>query len=129
MRLKRGFFLVAQAVAPLSDTVAIVVNLRMARVLVSGMSGPIGGALLPTLKASGAQITRLVRRGSSHLSSDEQQIPWDPAQPLAPESVSGFDAVIHLAGEGIATRWTAAKKSSIRYCRVNGTRNLATACA
>lgn len=103
------------------------VNLRMARVLVTGVSGPIGAALLPKLKASGAQITRLVRGNSTHVASDEQAIPWDPAQPIAADLVSGFDAVIHLAGETIVGRWTAEKKSRIRESRVIGTRNLAQA--
>jgi len=50
---------------------------------------------------------------------------WDPARPLAPESVAGFDAVVHLAGESIVGRWTEAKKRRIRESRVQGTRNLA----
>jgi len=104
-----------------------VVNLRMARVLVSGVSGPIGAALLPKLKASGAHITRLIRGNSTHAASDEQAISWDPAQPIAADLVSGFDAVIHLAGETIVGRWTVEKKSRIRESRVIGTRNLAEA--
>jgi uncharacterized protein len=99
----------------------------MARVLVTGVSGPIGAALLPKLKASGAQITRLIRGNSTRVASDEQVIPWDPAQPIADDLVSGFDAVIHLAGETIVGRWTAEKKSRIRESRVIGTRNLAQA--
>ncbi|MGA7472972.1 MAG: TIGR01777 family oxidoreductase, partial [Candidatus Sulfotelmatobacter sp.] len=59
----------------------------------------------------------------------EDQIPWDPSVPIAPQTVSGFDAVIHLAGEGIFGRWTAAKKSTIRDSRVVGTFNLASALA
>ena len=105
------------------------VSLSMARVLVSGMSGPIGTALLPTLKSSGARISRLTRKTGKYSSSDEQPIPWDPAQPIAPESVSGFDAVIHLAGESIVGRWTNAKKKEIRDSRVNGTTHLARAIA
>ncbi len=42
---------------------------------------------------------------------------------------SGFDAVIHLAGETIAGRWTDAKKNAIRESRVLGTRSLAGALA
>jgi uncharacterized protein len=57
------------------------------------------------------------------------QVAWDPAAPLAPEAVSGFDAVIHLAGESIFGRWTTAKKSKIRDSRVAGTLNLARALA
>jgi hypothetical protein len=43
--------------------------------------------------------------------------------------VSGFDAVIHLAGESIASRWTESKKKAIRDSRVLGTRHLAEALA
>src|SRR5579872_919477 len=100
-----------------------------ARVLVSGVSGPIGSALLPSLKSGGARISRLTRKGATHYSPDEQHIPWDPAQPIAVDAVSGFDAVIHLAGESIVGRWTAAKKKEIRDSRVIGTRNLARALA
>jgi uncharacterized protein (TIGR01777 family) len=96
-----------------------------ARILVSGVSGPIGGALLPALNSRGYKITRLVRGPVS----GENQISWDPAKPLPPEAVSGFEAVIHLAGESIVGRWTAAKKARIRDSRVLGTRNLAAALA
>jgi uncharacterized protein len=106
----------------------------MSRILVSGASGPIGSALLPSLKASGAEVTRLVHtdtgRDSGHNSgNDVQRIPWDPAQPLSPGTVSGFDGVIHLAGETIVGRWTEAKKAKIRDSRLAGTRNLAQALA
>ena len=104
-------------------------NLRMARVLVSGASGPIGGALLPALKASGVQVARLVRPQSGPVAQDEQSIPWNPEQPLAADAVSGYDAVIHLAGESIVGRWTPEKKARIRDSRVVGTRNLSLALA
>jgi uncharacterized protein (TIGR01777 family) len=107
----------------------------MSRILVSGASGPIGSALLPSLKSSGAQVARLMR-GSVPRSSanhgpthDEEHISWDPAQPISPEAVSGFDAVIHLAGESIVGRWTPAKKAKIRDSRIAGTHNLAQALA
>ena len=95
------------------------------RILVSGVSGPIGAALLPSLTARGYQITRLVRGPAS----GEGQISWDPLKPLAPESVSGFETVIHLAGESIVGRWTEGKKKRIRESRVEGTRNLSDALA
>lgn len=98
---------------------------RFSRVLVTGASGPIGAALLPSLKAAGAQVTRLV----TGKASGKGQVHWDPEQPLAPESVSGFDAVIHLAGESILGRWTEAKKERIRDSRVRGTQNLVQALA
>lgn len=100
------------------------------KILVSGVSGPIGAALVPSLEASGTGIARLTRADAtrSHATATEV-IPWDPAQPISPDAVSGFDAVIHLAGESIAARWTAQKKEKIRQSRVVGTRNLAQALA
>lgn len=92
-----------------------------ARVLVTGVSGPIGTALVPSLKSRGFQVTRLVRGEAL----GEDQISWNAAKPLAPESISGFAAIIHLAGESVVGRWTSGKKTEIRDSRVLGTRNLA----
>ena len=95
------------------------------KILVSGVSGPIGAALLPSLRASGWFVVRLVR---GQLTSRDQ-IAWDPAKPISPQAVSGFDAVIHLAGESIFGRWTVAKKARILNSRLDGTMNLAHALA
>jgi uncharacterized protein (TIGR01777 family) len=95
------------------------------RILVSGASGPIGAALLPSLKSSGCSVVRLVRGAAKGAA----EIAWDPAKPLAPEAVSGLDAVIHLAGESIFGRWTTEKKRKIRDSRVLGTSHLAQALA
>jgi uncharacterized protein (TIGR01777 family) len=97
----------------------------ISRVLVSGVSGPIGAALLPSLKSRGCYVVRLVRREAEN----DTELCWDPAQPLSPDAVSGFHAVIHLAGESIVGRWTAGKKAKIRDSRVIGTRHLAQALA
>lgn len=93
------------------------------KILVSGASGPIGKALLPALRERGYQSAQLVR----HPAHRPDQIEWNPAQPVNPDSVSGFDAVVHLAGESIVARWSAAKKAAIRDSRVLGTRHLAEA--
>jgi hypothetical protein len=95
------------------------------RILISGASGPIGTALVPSLTAKGSAVTRLVR-GSA---AGNDQIIWDPSRPLSPELVSGFDAVIHLAGESIVGRWTTAKKRRILESRAQGTSHLAEAVA
>lgn len=95
------------------------------RILVSGASGPIGSAVLPSLRNSGSSVVRLVRRPTS----SEEEICWDPTQPISPDAVSGFDAVVHLAGESIVGRWTDPKKQKIRESRIVGTLNLAQALA
>jgi len=97
----------------------------MDRILVSGVSGPIGKALLASFEPRSVQIVRLVRGRAQ----DASQISWDPLAPLSPAAVSGFDAVIHLAGESVVGRWTEEKKKAIRESRVQGTRNLAAALA
>ena len=95
------------------------------RILLSGASGLLGSGLLPSLKSRGFQVVRLVREAASA----DDQIAWDPLQPLPPETVAGFDAVIHLAGETVVGRWTDAKKAKIRESRVTSTHNLAQALA
>ncbi len=103
----------------------------MDRVLLSGASGLIGGALLPSLEQAGAEVVKLVRGAPQNAG----QISWDSSgedaegSSLSPTAVSGFDAVVHLAGETIVGRWTESKKRTIRESRVTGTRNLATALA
>jgi len=74
-------------------------------------------------------VVRLVRETATGGAQSDTQIPWDPAQPISSETVSGFDAVIHLAGESIIGRWTAVKKEKIRESRIAGTSNLAEALA
>jgi uncharacterized protein (TIGR01777 family) len=97
----------------------------MERILVSGVSGPIGTALLASFEPQSPHIVRLVRGSVSNAA----QVSWDPLAPISPPAVSGFDAVVHLAGESIVGRWTHEKKSAIRDSRVQGTRHLAAALA
>jgi len=101
----------------------------MARILVSGSSGLVGSALIPSLKRAGMRIARLSRPGSAQGSVDEERIPWDPSQPIASDIVTGFDAVIHLAGESLMGRWTESKKARIRNSRIPTTAKLASALA
>ena len=96
-------------------------SFEFSRVLVTGASGLIGSALVPSLIERGCRVTRLVRGPVS----GEGQLSWNPASRLAPESVSGFDAVLHLAGESVVGRWSGAKKARIRDSRVIVTRHLA----
>lgn len=89
----------------------------------SGASGLIGSALAPRLESRGYELYRLVRRPPD----DSREREYHPDRPIAPSVLSGIDVVIHLAGEGIAGRWTPAKKIRIRDSRVVSTHNLATA--
>jgi len=94
------------------------------KILISGASGLIGTHLIPTLKAKGHEIYRLVRK--TPRGADEIQ--WDALKGFS-ESEQGklenFDAVIHLAGDSIASEnWSAEKKRQIRESRAVGTRVL-----
>lgn len=98
------------------------------RILVSGSTGLVGSALVPLLTSGGHEVVRLVRGAPQPGARD---IHWDPdAGKLDEAALEGIDAVVHLAGESIASgRWTAAKKTRIRDSRVRGTRLLSEALA
>ena len=89
------------------------------RILISGSSGLIGSVLVEALSAGGHRIGRLVRPGADR---GEDDAAWEPAAGrIDAGALEGFDAVVHLAGEPIAGRWTAEKKRRIRDSRVVGT--------
>ncbi|HEU4564499.1 MAG TPA: TIGR01777 family oxidoreductase [Gemmatimonadaceae bacterium] len=93
-----------------------------ARIVVTGATGFIGGALLPALEARGWSVARVVRSAASARDGD---IVWDPAGGVVDAAqLDGVDAVVHLAGEPIAQRWSAEAKRRIRESRVQGTRTL-----
>src|SRR5712691_488002 len=91
------------------------------RIVIAGASGLVGSALVPLLKSEGAQVTRLVRSAA-----ESGEIEWHPDRgSIDAPALEGFDAVINLAGDGIADgRWTEEKKRRILDSRVNGTRLL-----
>ncbi len=100
---------------------------RPMNVLVSGSTGLVGSAVVPFLTTGGHRVLRLVRGKSG----GPDEVAWDPAGgTIDAAQLEGVDAVVHLAGENIATgRWNAAKKARIRDSRVNGTRVLCDALA
>jgi uncharacterized protein len=54
-----------------------------------------------------------------------ETLAWNPLSEPAPrEALAGRDAVLHLAGEPVAQRWSAKAKRAIQDSRVIGTRNL-----
>jgi uncharacterized protein len=95
-------------------------------VLVTGASGFIGSALVPALTTGGHSVRRLTRAAAER----EDEYRWNPAAgDVDPRALEDLDAVVHLAGESVAGRWTAAKKERIRRSRVDGTRTLSEALA
>lgn len=97
------------------------------RVAVTGSSGLIGSALLRELASAGHDVRRLVRRRPG--APDEVQ--WDPAAHSIPaDALDGVDAVVHLAGVGIADhRLTEDHKRAVLDSRIDGTTTIADAVA
>lgn len=111
------------------------------RVTVTGASGLIGSRLLAALLKRGDEVTVLSRdpdrarrelAGRSPSSGGDDSArkhigfeAWLPEREAAPaDSLAGRDAVVHLAGENVAQRWSEAAKQAIRNSRVTGTQNL-----
>jgi uncharacterized protein (TIGR01777 family) len=97
------------------------------RVTVTGASGLIGTALVAELRAHDVDVTVLSRGAGDQSTAvpGVEAIRWDPLSEPAPASaLAGRDAVVHLAGENVAQRWTEQAKQAIRASRVTGTRNL-----
>ena len=96
------------------------------KILVSGSTGFVGSALCTVLRGRNHQVVPLVRGGEA-----AGEVRWDPlAGTLDHEQLEGIDAVVHLAGENVASgRWNAARRQRIRASRVEGTRLLAASIA
>lgn len=93
------------------------------RVAVTGSSGLVGSRLVTVLRSAGDDVCRIVRQPPR---PDTTEVAWDPMTGnLESAKLTGIDAVVHLAGENIATgRWTAVRKNAISQSRVEGTRLL-----
>ena len=96
-------------------------------IAITGSTGLIGEALRTRLLGDGHRVVRVVR----HEPTGPDEIRWDPATGhLEAADLDGLDAVVHLAGEGIAEkRWSDAQKAEILQSRVRGTTTLAEAMA
>jgi len=79
-------------------------------VAITGASGFVGRALSERLRASGHSVTPISLR----------------TQP-PPEVFAGCQAVVNLAGEPVAQRWTTAARERISNSRIQGTRSLVAA--
>ncbi|HEV2765780.1 MAG TPA: TIGR01777 family oxidoreductase, partial [Pyrinomonadaceae bacterium] len=95
------------------------------KIVVTGATGLVGSALVPSLLADGHEVTRLVRSSSKGADGGVRDVLWNPAEgKLSADDIEGHDAAVHLAGENVAERWTDEKKRRIKQSRVEGTRLL-----
>ncbi|MEA2230183.1 MAG: uncharacterized protein QOF04_3813 [Solirubrobacteraceae bacterium] len=96
------------------------------RVTLTGASGLIGSKLVRALTARGDDVTVLSRDpGRAGQALGVRAEGWQPLDEPAPAAaLAGRDAVVHLAGENVAQRWSASAKEAIRASREIGTRNL-----
>lgn len=98
------------------------------KVVLTGATGFVGRPLVGRLLSDGHDVTALSRDGARA----QRRLPvrcacraWDAQGTLDPAALRGADAVLHLAGEGVADApWTASRKHAIRESRVAGARAL-----
>jgi uncharacterized protein len=97
-------------------------------VTVTGATGLIGPAVVAALTDRGDEVTVLSRdpdRARAKLGSKVQALRWNLlSEPAPAQALAGRDAVVHLAGEPVAQRWSEQAKRAIRESRAVGTRNL-----
>ncbi|TFV95943.1 TIGR01777 family protein [Algoriphagus kandeliae] len=93
----------------------------MKNILITGGSGLIGRRITQLLEKKGMEVAWLSRS-----SQGRKSFQWDISkQELDPEAMEWADAVIHLAGAGVAEkRWTPERKREILDSRVKSTQLL-----
>lgn len=97
------------------------------KVAVTGATGFLGTSLVQRLLEHGHSVHVLARdvdRALGRLPPGVTGAPYDAYARVSPEVLAGADAVIHLAGESVAQRWTDHAKQRIRESRVVGTHGL-----
>jgi uncharacterized protein len=103
------------------------------KILITGSTGLVGGALVKRLKNTGHTVCRLIRPGTaaeSIRSSEGFDVSWNPQTGELGGAAVGADAVVNLAGASIAAgRWTMDRKNLLRTSRVDSTRALVAALA
>lgn len=93
------------------------------KVAITGSTGLVGKKIVARLEGGGHQVVKLVRGTPK----SQNEFSWDPMQgKLDAKAFHGVDAVIHLAGENIASkRWSSEQKAKIKQSRVKGTELIA----
>ena len=94
---------------------------RPLRVAVTGATGLIGRSLTAFLTTGGHDVVRVTRAPAA-----AGDVRWDPGRgEIDAAALEAVDAVVHLAGESIAERWTDERKRAILESRRDGTALLA----
>ena len=116
----------------------------MSQVVIAGGSGYLGRALSDRLAREGHQVVVLTRAGGGSSTSSKSEVrsskagdpariryaEWTPngATGRWAEEVAAADAVVNLAGAGIADRrWTSSRKRELVDSRIESTRSLVAA--
>jgi uncharacterized protein (TIGR01777 family) len=96
-------------------------------IAVTGSHGLVGSELVPFLTSGGHQVLRLVTgKREPRYHDGTKWVHWVPRERLEPAVLDGIDAIIHLAGDNVASgRWTTAKKRKILESRTIPTRRIA----
>ncbi|MXW38562.1 MAG: TIGR01777 family protein [Acidobacteria bacterium] len=103
------------------------------RIGITGATGLIGGALASELAGRGHEVVALTRsaRTPGGLPPGVGSAQWNPGGDGTDAGLvgvlEGLDSLVHLAGEPVGKRWTAARKRAIRESRVAGTKTLVAA--
>ena len=107
------------------------------KIAITGATGLVGSRLVEQLNRAGHQILVLTRNPSkaqkvfpASAFPNLETVQYTPQESGAwQQSISGCDAVINLAGEPIAERWSPSQKQAIMESRQLGTRKLVEAIA
>src|SRR5437764_15260915 len=93
-------------------------------ITITGATGFIGRRLIERLSRDPHQLHALSRSTNVKFGNAAVWISeWDPMAEEPPrESLVNPEAVVHLAGEPVAQRWTSEATAKSRYSRVQGTR-------
>ncbi len=83
------------------------------KIAITGASGFIGKRFMELGAGQGHSFVTLGRKNAD--------VTWDANSILDPKSLDGVDAVVHLAGEPVAQRWSDTVKDKIMRSRVDGT--------